>query len=782
MHPLAPLAAFVFPVLLAAQQPAPRVADPARLDATRITSGELAVERFGPARWLDGAHYATLEPAPGGPPVRELVRYEAVSGEREVLVSAAMLGRGAPGGPIVIEDYVFSPDATRLLVFTDSERVWRQNTRGEYHVVPLDGKGAARRLGGDLPKSALMFAKWSPDGTRVAYVAQNDLYVEDVATGKQVRLTHDGSRTVINGTFDWVYEEEFDCRDGFRWSPDGTSIAFWQLDCEGVGEFLMIDNLSDRYARVVPVQFPKAGTTNSACRVGVIAADGSGEPVWMQTPGDPRETYIPRMEWHPKGEELMVQWLPRPQNRLVVYGCDARTGAVRVVHEESDEAYVDVREDFRWLEDGAKFFWTSDTAFHEGEGPRYRQCGTIEWDTRDKEVLVTHLAWTKGFDVIDVVHVDAAAATALVAASPHAAQKYLAAAPRTEGFARGKPLRYSGVLGAMENHVPRGWNEYQVSPDGSLAIHTHSSFDQPPVVDLVRLPSHEPVRTLVDNTKLRERYGPVAKGSNVLFELELGDGVVLDGWGMLPPGFDPEQQWPVVFHVYGEPWAQTVKDSWFVGHHLFHRWLTQLGYVVMSVDARGTPAPKGRDWRKALYQKIGVLSSADWNAAVLALRKQHAWMDPQRQVIWGWSGGGAMTLNMLFRHPDLFAAGMAVAPVTDIALYDTIYQERYCGDPREVPEVYRQCSPITFAQHLRAPLLLVHGTGDDNVHYQHTDRLVDELVEHGKLFELLAYPNRTHAIVEGRGTRAHVYASLADFLQRRVPAGPRVRAAADAPK
>ena len=227
----------------------------------------------------------------------------------------------------------------------------------------------------------------------------------------------------------------------------------------------------------------------------------------------------------------------------------------------------------------------------------------------------------------------------------------------------------------------------------------------------------------------------------------------------------------MVFHVYGEPWSQTVKNTWSLGHHLFHRWLTQKGYVVMSIDARGTPAPKGRDWRKALYQNIGVVSSHDWGQAVRKLLKKNDWMDAERLAIWGWSGGGAMTLNMLFRHPELFRAGMSVAPVTDISLYDTIYQERYCGDPREVPQVYEKCSPITFAKNLQGKLLLIHGTGDDNVHFQNSERLFDELVAHGKVFEYLAYPNRTHGIREGRGTRAHLYASLLDFLERRVPVG-----------
>jgi dipeptidyl-peptidase-4 len=739
--------------------------DPARLDAQRITSGEFAAARFGPARWLDGGHYATLEPKAGGGSL-ELVRYEAATGAREVLVSAAMLWLEARGEAVQIEDYTFSPDGKALLVFTESARVWRQNTRGEYYVLPLDGSVAPRRLGGALPKSALMFAKWSPDGTRVAYVAQNDLYVEDLATRQQTRLTEAGSRTLIHGTFDWVYEEEFDCRDGFRWSPDGTWIAFWQLDCSGVGEFVMVDNLSDRYAQVVPVQFPKAGTTNSACRVGVVAATG-GEVVWMRTPGDSREIYIPRMEWHPKGEELMVQWLPRAQDHLVVYGAEATSGKVRVVHEERDPAYVDVRDDFRWVDRGDRFFWTTDAGtdcFGDDAPVRWRQAGTLLWDTRGKQVLVNGLAWTRNFDLLAVAFADLADDRLYVEASPgNATQKHL----WQTGFRSGRQL--------TPTDQP-GWHDYQISTDGSLAIHTYSRFDTPPVIDLVRLPSHERVRVLVDNEPLRTRYAAVAKGTNEFFQVTTEDGISLDGWAMYPPDFDAERTWPVVFHVYGEPWAQTVKDTWFLSHHLFHRWLTQQGWVVMSLDARGTPAPKGRAWRKALHQKVGVTSTHDWQQAVTALRARHAWMDPQRQAVWGWSGGGAMTLNLLFRCPDLFAAGMSVAPVTDIGLYDTIYQERYCGDPRQVPEVYRECSPITYAQNLKGHLLLVHGTGDDNVHFQHSERLFDVLVQHGKLFEYLAYPNRSHSIHERPGTRAHLYGSLHDFLQRRLPPGPGPRA------
>ena len=757
------LSSFLFVAPLLAQQPQPpqQQADPALLDAKRITSGEFAAERFGPVRWLDGAHYATLEPDAARTGL-ELVRYAAATGARELLVGVERLAVEGRERPLMIEDYAFAPDGQRLCVFTDSERVWRQNTRGEYYVVDLQGKAGPKRLGGALPKSTLMFAKFAPQGDRVAYVSQNDLYVEDLATGKQTRLTRDGSKTTINGTFDWVYEEEFDCRDGFRWSPDGSKIAYWQLDCSGVGEFSMVDNLSDRYSRIVPVQYPKAGTQNSSCRIGVIPATG-GATVWMQTEGDPRNTYLPRMDWHPGGKELMVEWLPRTQNELKILGCDVATGAVRLVHEEKDAAYIDVRDDFRWIGAGSllgsySFFCTSDAG---GSRQAFRKSwltinykGMGDFPLGPGEQLTTLPG--------DVMSVDFQDGGLYVSGCDgNATQKYL--------FAVGSDRKAVRLSPADQP----GWHDYQISTDGSLAIHMYSHFDWPPIIDLVKLPSHERVRVLVDNQKLREKYAAVSKGRNEFFKVKIEDGVELDGWAMYPPGFDAKKSWPVVFHVYGEPWAQTVMDKWQLGHHLFHRWLTQQGYVVMSVDARGTPAPKGRDWRKALYQKIGVLSSRDWNAAVSALCAQHAWMDRTRLAIWGWSGGGAMTLNMLFRYPDLFTAGMAVAPVTDISLYDTIYQERYCGIPQQVPDVYRECSPITFARNLKAPLLLVHGTGDDNVHFQNSERLFDELVANGKKFEYLAYPNRTHAIYEGRNTRTHLYDSLADFLRRRVPAGPR---------
>jgi dipeptidyl-peptidase-4 len=249
--------------------------------------------------------------------------------------------------------------------------------------------------------------------------------------------------------------------------------------------------------------------------------------------------------------------------------------------------------------------------------------------------------------------------------------------------------------------------------------------------------------------------------------------VTLDGYLLRPATFDSTRRWPVLVHVYGEPASQTVVDRWGGAQTLWHRAIADAGYVVLSVDPRGTPAPRGRAWRKVVYGNVGPLASDDIANAVRALTRSRPYLDSTRVAVWGWSGGGSGTLNAMFRHPDVFHVGMAVASVPDQRLYDSIYQERYMGLPQEHPERYRDNSPITFAEGLRGKLLLVHGSGDDNVHYQGTERLVNRLVALGKPFDFMAYPNRSHCICEGPGTTLHVYSLLTRYLTTNLPAGPR---------
>ena len=335
----------------------------------------------------------------------------------------------------------------------------------------------------------------------------------------------------------------------------------------------------------------------------------------------------------------------------------------------------------------------------------------------------------------------------------------------------------------MERMTPAeatGTHSYQMAPGGGWAIHRASGFDSPPTIDLLTLPRHRTVRTLVSNDRLRGRVRDAASNPVEFFRVRTEEGVELDGWMLKPADFDPAKEYPVLVHVYGEPAGQTVTDSWGGNQMLWHRFLTQQGYVVLSMDPpppppppRGTPAPRGRAWRKVVYGEIGTHASRDVAMGMKALLAQHDFLDPDRVAIWGWSGGGSQTLNCMFRYPDVFGTGMAVAPVPDQRYYDTVYQERYMGLPQENAQGYAKGSPITYAHQLEGNLLLVHGTGDDNVHYQGTEALINRLIEAGKPFDMMAYPNRTHGIYEGAGTTLHVYSLLTRYLMDHVPAGGR---------
>jgi dipeptidyl-peptidase 4 len=725
-----------------------------------FTSAEFIPEVPGPIRWLDGAPaYTKLEADSTTPGARALVRYDAATGRRDVWIPAARLIPPGESAPLPIEDYTVSPDKRRLLLFTNSRKVWRQNTRGDFWALDLS-TWHLRKLGGpEAAPSTLMFAKFSPDGGRVAYVREHDLYVESLTDGRITRLTQDGSRTIINGTFDWVYEEELNLRDGFRWSPDGRRIAFWQLDASGVGDFDLINDTDSLYSFVTPVQYPKAGTTNSAGRVGMVSADG-GNPVWLDVPGDPRNNYIARLEWAASAGEVVLEHLNRAQNTLEVMLGDVSTGKTRTVYTERDSAWVDVVDDLRWIDGGKRFTWIS-----ERDG--WRHLYVISRDG-SKTRLVTRGAFDlhnpeSAFGARYVVGVDSAAGWVYYTASPENPTQLYLYRSRLDG--KGKRERVTPT-------DQPGYHLYTISSDGRWAFHTYSRLGTPPVVDVVRLPKHESVRTLVANQRLRDAVAGLERGPSEFMKVDAGDGLALDAWVMKPPGFDSARRYPVVFHVYGEPAGQTALDQWGGTDYLWHLMLTQHGYVVASMDNRGTPSPRGRGFRKAIYKKIGLVNSADQAGAARTMRRW-AWVDSTRIGVWGWSGGGSTTLNVMFRYPELYQTGMSVAPVPDERLYDTIYQERYMGLPQENEAAYREGSPLFFADRLRGNLLVVHGSGDDNVHFQGTERLVNALVAANRPFTLMAYPNRSHCICEGEGTGLHLYSLLTRYLEQNLPAGGR---------
>lgn len=688
----------------------------------------------------DGNSYWTPEKG-------EIVQYTLPEQTRSVIATTAMLTPAGKTEPLRLRSIRPSADNRKVLIYTNSVRVWRADTRGDYWVLDLDKKTLVQ-LGPKLPVSSLMFAKFSPDGSKVAFVSKHNLYVQTLADNKVTQLTKDGTDKIINGTFDWAYEEEFGCRDGFRWSPDGNNIAYWQIDASNVKYFLMINNTDSIYSFTVPVEYPKVGETPSACKIGIVSAKG-GATRWMNVPGDNRQHYIPRMDWAANSTEIILQQLDRKQQVNKIFLCNTTNGSAKSIWEEKDAAWVDVQMDadqsWDWIEGGAAFLWLT-----EKDG--WRHYYRISRDGKQEKLL------TAGdYDVIDPGLIDEKNKGIYFLASPdNATEKYLYKVN----------LDGSGKAERLSPANTQGTYGYTFAPSGRFAQQRFSNVNTRPQSDWVTLPDCKPIKAKPDSPK------PEATSPKVeFFQVTTVDGVTMDGWMVKPKNFDPQKKYPVVFHVYTEPAGQTVKNSWGMGNaNMYQGNMSEDGYFYISLDNRGTPAPKGREWRKSIYRKIGLINIHDQAMGAKEIFKWN-YIDTSRIAVWGWSGGGSATLNLLFKHPEIYKTGISIAAVADQLCYDNIYQERYMGLPQENMEDFVKGSPITYAKNLKGKLLYIHGTGDDNVHYQSGERLINELVKHNKQFQLMAYPNRSHGIYEGEGTTKHLSTLFTQFLKENCPPG-----------
>ncbi|MDX2038089.1 MAG: DPP IV N-terminal domain-containing protein [Isosphaeraceae bacterium] len=757
---------FAFAIMLAATGPVAidraSAQDPKPLTLERIfASGEFQPRGFG-GRPLAGSsgwtEFAEAEPPARG---RDLVLVDAETGKRSILIPAAHFVPPGASGPLAVEDHAFSADRSKLLIYTNSRRVWRVNSRGDYWVLDRSAR-VLRKLGAHLPPQSLGHAKFAPDGRSVAYVSGHDLIVEDLTAGTATTVVA-GDADRINGSFDWVYEEELFLRDGFRWSPDSKAIAFWQIDTSGVREVALVNNTSDLYPKVVKIRYPKVGETNSACRVGVVEV-ATKVVRWVGLPGDPRENYTASLEWIPskEGPRLAMQRLDRRQKRNTLFISEPTTNApagstteitARAAFVDEDPAWIEVQDQLHWIAGHTQLLWLS-------ERGGWRRIHRVRIDDGTSRPITAD-----GFDVIAIAAVDETADRVWFIASPDdAIRKHL----------RHAPLNASNSAGTrVDPTEPKGTYDHTISSDGKWSVRRFSAFDTPPRYDLVRLASGEKIRELVDNSALAARLAALPETKTEFFRVEIAPGVELDARRTMPARIDPTKRYPLLVHVYGEPASVNVVDSWGGSNDLWHRMLAARGYVVMSFDNRGTPSPRGRAWRKSVHRRVGILAPADQAAAVRAVLRGPIPLDPDRVGIWGWSGGGSMTLNALFKYPDLYKAGIAIASVPNQRLYDTIYQERYMDLPGDNPDGYFEGSPINFAHRLQGKLLLVHGTGDDNCHYQGAEALVDELIRHDKPFAMMAYPNRSHAINEGANTTIHLRRMMDRFLIEALPPGPR---------
>ncbi|MCQ2144745.1 MAG: S9 family peptidase [Bacteroidales bacterium] len=667
----------------------------------------------------------------------DIVSTDIKTGKKTVMVHAAQLIPAGAREPLRVESYTWSADRSKLLIFTNSRRVWRQNTRGDYWVLNL-ATNELKQLGKGLDESRLMFAKISPDGRKAAYVYYNNVYVEDLATGVRKALTSDGDDVIVNGTFDWVYEEELSCRDGFRWSPDSKRIAFWRSDTEGTGVFNIINNIDSVYSFNVPFPYPKAGTTNSAVKVGVVeVADGATR--WFDLPGDPRQNYIARMDFVPDSGSgiVMIQQLNRLQNTNTVWYGDAVTMSLDNFLTDHDDAFLDIHDNIVWMDKNRAFTWTSEK---DGWLHLYKMA-------RDgkSEVLIT-----KGdFDVMNILRIDVKGGYVYYMASPYNATESYLYRSRLDGKGRDERVTPEGLVGT---------HRYSISEDCKYAVHSFSNAWTPTQAELITLPDHKTVQVYADGANVKAEFDSWGFNYREYFKVNIGGDFELDAWMLKPRNFDPDKKYPVIFNVYGEPASSTVQNSW--SSDLYNRVLNENGYIVMSVDPRGTHNYRGREWRKSIYGKVGDIAIEDHAKAVAKIIEMFSFVDADRIGVWGWSGGGSSTAHLMFKHPELYNTGIAVAGVYSQYLYDTIYQERYQGLPQTNPEGYYKGSPINYASGLKGNLFLIHGTGDDNVHYQSCEMLVNELVKQNKMFSMMAYPMRTHGISERDNTSYHLYQTM----------------------
>ena len=679
----------------------------------------------------------------------EFIKIDPRDGSQSVIFSKAQLTPKGSSISLAPQSFEYSNDGKQVLLFTNTAKVWRYKTRGDYWVMDV-ASGNLRQIGKTVPAQSLKFAKFSPDGRYVGFVSDNNIHIEDLSNNISKRLTNDGTRKMINGTFDWVYEEEFGCRDGFRWGNDSKQIAYWQVDATKTRDYYMLNTTDSNYSKVIPVEYPKVGESPSSVRIGVVNIS-NGFTRWMNIAGNPEQHYIPRMEWSGPNE-IVVQQLDRKQQESKLIYCKTTDGSSYTFWAEGDKAWVDLNtsdpKGWNWVNNGADFIWVS-----EQDG--WRHVYKISRDGKTKELL------TKGkYDIAEIIRIDEAGNNIYFTASPkNPTQRYLYKVRIND--AKEDPE-------LVTDDKFKGMHNYDISPNGKTALHRFSNHNTMPVGEWVGLPDGKPLskKDAIENN--------IKTDPNVnveYFQVITEDGVSLDAWINKPTNFDPNKKYPSIFYVYGEPAASTVEDAY--GNHqnfLYAEDIQADGYIQVGIDNRGTPSLKGAAWRKSIYRKIGDINIKDMAQGAKKILEK-SYFDKDRVAVWGWSGGGSSTLNLLFRYPEIFQTGVAVAAVANQLFYDNIYQERYMGIPQENKIDFINGSPASHAKGLKGNLLYIHGTGDDNVHYSNAEFLINELIKHNKQFSLMSYPNRSHSISEGEGTFQHLSTLYTNFMRMHNPPG-----------
>jgi dipeptidyl-peptidase-4 len=664
----------------------------------------------------------------------DLWMHDVATGGKTLIVSADSLVLKEGDSPFRIQNYVWSPDWKKIL-FTGTLPARALKTGGNFFLYDLEARSFNQLTDADETQ---VNVKFSPDGSMIGFVRGNNIFILDHSTGTETQLTFDGGDHVINGHFDWVYEEEFGIIDGWQWSPDGQYIAYWQLDEHRVPEFPIMDFVP-LHQEVKRMRYPKAGDPNSVVRIGVVSLS-SKNTTWVDI-GEPldstQDTYIPRIQWTNKAGLLAVQKLNRRQNRLDLMLADINTGKTKTILTETERTWIEIRDDVRFLEKSDMFVWSSERDgflhlyLYDMNGKLVRQLTQGKWPV-DRLLAVDENAKTVYF---------LAAVT-----SPLERDVY--------------SVNFNG-MGFKRITKEKGTNNALFEPDASVFLHTFSDAGTPPRISL-RKNEGSLIRVVEEGTI--ESLKDYKVSLKTFFTFKTSDGVELNGWMIKPIDFDPQKKYPVLQYVYGGPGSQTVRNMWEGGNFLWYQVLAQKGYIIVSVDGRGT-GMRGKSFESITYKNLGKWETNDQIEAARYLSSL-SYVDATRIGIWGWSYGGYMTLMSTLLGAEVFKAGISGAPVTHWKFYDTIYTERYMLRPEENPEGYEQSAPVTHAKKLKGNLLIIHGTSDDNVHWQNTVTMADALIKEGKQFQTMFYPGHMHGV--GGKARVHLYEMMTNFLMERL--------------
>ncbi|SFG63421.1 dipeptidyl-peptidase-4 [Pontibacter chinhatensis] len=684
--------------------------------------------------WMNDGRYYSSQVSDEKNKVQDIVKYDVTTGQPvNTIIEGENLVPEGSSQPIQYDGYTFSSDEQKVLFSTETEQIYRRSSKAEFYIYDIASQKLTKLSNGGKQ----MYATFSPDAKRVAFARDNNMFVTDLSNMQETQITTNGKyNSIINGYADWVYEEEFSFAQGFHWSPDGKKIAFYTFDETNVPEFNM-QMWGELYPQDYKFKYPKAGEANSIVTVSVYDV-ASGKTVKMDT-GNETDIYLPRMKWTNNPNLLSIQRMNRLQNTLEILHANASTGKADVVLKETDKAYIDVTDDLTYLKDGKHFIHSSEVKgynhlyLYNMSGKLVRQITSGNWE------VSSYVGYDEKNDRLYYMSTEV---------SPLERHLYSIS---SKGKKKQRLTQQAGT------------HRVNMSNDFKYFLDYFSAANEVPTVSLHTAKDGKLIKVLEDNSQLKNTLAQYDIAKQEFFQMKTSDGTQLNGWMIKPTDFDPNKKYPVLMFVYGGPGSQTVTNSWGGTNYLWYQVLADKGMIVVSVDNRGTGA-RGAEFKKVTYANLGKYEIEDQIEAAKWLGNQ-AYVDKNRIGIWGHSYGGYMTLLGLTKGNGVFAAGISVAPVTSWRYYDTIYTERFLKTPQENPAGYDENSPLFFADKMQGELLLIHGTGDDNVHFQNAVAMQDALISANKQFESFYYPNRNHG-VGGGITSLHRFKMMTNFLER----------------